>query len=89
MDRGDWWATVLGAIQSRTQLSNSAHPHQLLVPTPGMEPGPLHWECGSNPLDQRGSPYNRCYYSHSVDEETDAQEREVIFQGLSSSADCT
>ena len=38
---------------------------------------------------QRGSPYNYCYYCHSIDEETEAQDREVIFQGLSSSADCT
>ena len=42
----------------------------------------------SNPLDQRGSPYNYRYYSHSIDEETQAQECEVIFQHLSSSADC-
>ena len=43
----------------------------------------------SNSLNQRGSPYNYCYYCHSIDEETEAQDREVIFQGLSSSADCT
>ena len=43
----------------------------------------------SNSPNQRGSPYNYCYYSHSIDEETEAQDREVIFQGLSSSADCT
>ena len=58
MDRGAWWATVLGATHSQTRLSNSARPHQLLVPTPGMEPGPpalgvwrlTHWTTGEVPI---------------------------------------
>ena len=27
MDRGAWWATVLGVVKSRTQLSTHTHTH--------------------------------------------------------------
>ena len=47
MDRGAWWATVLGAIQSWTRLSNSARPYQLIVHTPGMDPRPPALGVGS------------------------------------------
>ena len=29
-----------------------------LVPWPGVEPGPLHWEHGVSALDHQGNPYN-------------------------------
>ena len=29
MDRGAWWATVLGVVKSRTQLSTHTHTHTL------------------------------------------------------------
>ena len=52
MDRGAWWGTIHGVVESRTQLSNWAHAHTHTHTHPRMKEGTINNSARTTDIDR-------------------------------------